>query len=199
MESKSDKNNWLGIAGLLVAIITLVFGDNLYQQLTGNSFFSDNSNIPPTEIIFSIPATNIPYIPTETPTYSPVNFLSSINAKIVSVKFFETSKDVLPLSERVYSTSFKQETTRFINWQLELELPPLGRRVDYVIHAIYYKSDGSIFWEQDSKLYILADWDNPILTKGAGSDNADVWTRDTYTVVLYIDNVEIARGTFAIE
>lgn len=55
---KSDKrsrSDLLGIAGIIIAIISLIFGDNQYGQLTGKSLFSKKT---PTSSIISIPPTS---------------------------------------------------------------------------------------------------------------------------------------------
>jgi hypothetical protein len=72
------KTDAVGIIGLLLAIFTLVFGDNIYQQINGRSIFSTQ---PPQSVDIPI-NTNVPteskpvYIP-ETPTVSTNNNSSS--------------------------------------------------------------------------------------------------------------------------
>jgi hypothetical protein len=48
----------------------------------------------------------------------------------------------------MYAQCFAGDTSSYINWILDLELPVPGRRVDFQITAVYYFSNSASEWEE---------------------------------------------------
>lgn len=170
----------------------------LTQEATLTSIPTFTDTPRPTNFpIAQSPTFSVPLGPTLQPITS--GFLSSINAKVANLRFFESGKDVIPQDQRIYRDYFDQATTRYVCWELNLRFLHPGQRYDFIIHAIYYRSDGYIFAEQDLDAYVLPAWTDSYHAIGRGWENAGEWEKDTYTVVLYIDNTEIARASFTIQ
>src|SRR5688500_16523348 len=75
------------------------------------------------------------------------------NPQVKGLRFYESSYvecrcDELPPDQRVYDQRFARETTRYINWKLNLEHPAPGRRVDFQITAVYYRANSANEWEE---------------------------------------------------
>ncbi|MEM4203972.1 MAG: hypothetical protein QXS54_07885 [Candidatus Methanomethylicaceae archaeon] len=67
-----DKKEIVAIAGFFVAVLTLLFGDNIYQQVTGRSFYASR-DAPKLEPTFTV-AVNQPttiFAPIATPIFTP--------------------------------------------------------------------------------------------------------------------------------
>jgi hypothetical protein len=180
----------------------LLFGMFLFVALSCNAL---SSSLPT-----SIPSTGTPkpsQIPTDTPaptstpvpTTSSLNFVASIGSNVQDVRFFESGLDAIALDQRGYATSFDTETARYINWELQLTYPAPGQRIDFIIHAICYKSDETMLYEQDLSSYVEADWTSSYHSLGRGSKDAGLWKQGTYTMVLSINQLEIARASFQVE
>ena len=122
-----------------------------------------------------------------------------IHASSIVIKFYGSGTGILPAGQRVYTNRFSQKTARYIMWELNLVYPKPGRRIDFVIHDAYYKSNGDILGQDNMNTYVLADWGSSQHMSGKGWDSMGNWPKGTYTVVLSVDNVEIGRSYFTVE
>lgn len=203
--NRNNKSNLVGFLGLVIAIITLLFGDNLYERLTGRPLSLPKLSDTPTEFTSPSFDPNNEQTPTGIPAtevfdLEPDNFIPAIKARMLTLKFFESGYDVPPYEQRTYYSKFDQETTRFVNWELFLYVKLPEERIDFSIHSIYYDSTGSILREDDTESYFLPEWDGIVRVRnGWGWEEAGKWLKDTYTVVLYTSDIEIARASFTIE
>ena len=127
----------------------------------------------------------------------PLTKLTSIT--VAEIKFFESGKNLPDIEQRLYDTRFSQETTRFIAWELHLKYPPAVRPINFVIHAVYYRSNGEIKSQQDRTVHVLAGWDNSFHAAGWGSSDVGTWEKDTYTVVISIDGIEVGEASFIVD
>jgi hypothetical protein len=119
--------------------------------------------------------------------------------KVSGVQFYEGPHDLdLDQSQRVYRYSFDRFTTRSIYWELDLQYPPPGRRIDFQVDAFWHKPDGSEMTRQTISAYVLADWGSTWHSLGFGWVEPGHWTPGTYRVDLYFKNSRIASGTFQI-
>ena len=120
------------------------------------------------------------------------------NAKVVSLRFFESGYDAMPKQERQYTNRFDIQTTRYINWELDLVYPVVSTRIDFNINAVWYRSDGSVFWRQSLASHVLPDWKNSYHNYGRGcktppcNDNRKGW----YKVDLFVGPNRIASGSY---
>lgn len=196
----------LGMVSVICAA-TIGLGLPFSQKLADVIFSSTRTPIPTnTPLLTRTPVPSSTLIPTNTPqltrtpipTMSSLDFVDSIGSYAQDMRFYESDTNGTPYEQRVYSTSFKSETARYIWWELVITHPPTGQRIDFIIHAVYYKPDGSIFYERDMNTYEEPDWTSSYLYSGAGWDQPGNWEKGTYTVVLYVNNIEIARASFQI-
>jgi hypothetical protein len=72
----------------------------------------------------------------------------AFNPQVTGLQFYESGYDGLPRDQRVYAERFASETSRYINWELNLEYPAPGLRVDFQITAVYYFSNSANKWEE---------------------------------------------------
>ena len=132
------------------------------------------------------------------PSYQP-NILEAIGGKNIRLRFYESGRGVLPANQRQYSTRFSKGGARFINWEIGLNLEkPLGYRKDFVVHAAYYRPDGSLLAEQDNPGWIESTWKSWSNYMGWGWENPGNWKPGKYIVVLSISGQTVAREFFEI-
>jgi hypothetical protein len=119
--------------------------------------------------------------------------------KVSAVQFFEGPYDLtLEKSQRVYRYSFDRFTSRAIYWELDLTFPPPGRRIDFPVDAVWYRSDGSEMNRQTIPAFVLPQWGSSWHTLGSGQAEPGHWTPGTYRVDFYFKNMRIASGAFQI-
>ena len=119
--------------------------------------------------------------------------------KVPAVQFYEGPHDLtLEKSQRVYRYSFDRFTARSIYWELDLNFPAPGRRIDFQVDAVWYKSDGSEMARQPIPAYVMPTWGTSWHTLGYGYAEPGHWIPGTYRVDFYCKDVRIASGTFQI-
>jgi hypothetical protein len=179
-----SRRDTIAVIALIISTITLCIGNNLYNQFTGHSIFSGE----------------LPFVKSELPKSTPsLPVFSNLGARVQSLRFFESGKGEGPSDQQVYPTVFYKGTARYINWRLDLEHPAPDRAIDFTIHTVYRRADGSVLAEFDQSTYILDGWTSSYHAAGWGGETPGSWEAGGYTVVLYIDNIEIARAAFVIE
>lgn len=141
-------------------------------------------------------------VKSESSIHDPVskNFgnINVINATVTDLKFF-SGHHSQPLTKRSYKSKFTKQTTDYVSLELNLKFPKTGKRSDYKLRSICYMSDGSIFSDLYSETYVESGWDNSQVAFSFGWSDPGRWASDTYTVVIYYENIEIARKSFEIE
>jgi serine/threonine protein kinase len=179
----------LVLAGLFLAAISCVG----YLVLSGSSMGDEILTT------FGFITPTAPVVVYATPELGePTWYIPAIDAGVNSIQFYESSVDGIPLDERSYSNSFPQSSTRFINWELNLQHPSPTDRIDFTIHAVYYSPDRSIFAEQDLDTYIDPEWTTSTHFHGWGWDEPGNWSTGSYLIALYVDNELIASANFDI-
>ena len=103
----------------------------------------------------------------------------------------------------VYAERFASDTTRYINWELDIEYPAPGRPVEFEITAIWYQNRGASSWEEIyravSTHHVEADWTGSYHSSGYGCDDpVDCWEVGRYRVDLYVDSKLIASEQFEV-
>ena len=133
------------------------------------------------------------------PVANPSTGIPVAGVKVSAVQFYEGPDDlILDKSQRVYRYSFDRFTTRSIYWELALDFPPPGRRIDFQVDAFWYKSDGSEMTRQTIPAHVDPHWASSWHTLSFGYAEPGHWTPGTYRVDLYFKNTRIASGTFQI-
>jgi hypothetical protein len=130
------------------------------------------------------------------------NAYTKLNARVTSLRFFESGYDMLPREERVYAQRFASGTTRCINWELNLEYPAPGRRIDFQITAINLRDNGTPLWEeirrQTMDAHVEATWTRSYHWWGYGWPDPGNWESGSYRVDLYVEGKKIASAPFEI-
>jgi hypothetical protein len=97
-------------------------------------------------------ATPISEPPTATPNANftpPDADIPLLNARVTTLKFYESGNENVPFEQRVYKQSFASETSRYIRWELRLRHPAPGRHIDFSIIAIYSRRNiNTSIWEE---------------------------------------------------
>jgi hypothetical protein len=112
------------------------------------------------------------------------------------------------LTEIVYTFVFRlhcfaSDTTRYINWVLDLEFPARGRPVEFEITAIWYQGNSTSSWEKIFRAvhthHIEGDWTWSSHEWGYGCDDpVGCWEVGSYRVDLYVAGKMIASAPFEI-
>ena len=139
------------------------------------------------------------YVPKVDPAKG-TRFIDYINAKVTEVRFFEGSYNTPDRGERSYQTSFSRTTTRYINWELNLQFPTPGVRKDFGIESIWFNPYGKEIHRGTWNTYILENWISSWHNHGYGWREASSsgWVAGTYRVDLYVNSVKIASENFNI-
>jgi hypothetical protein len=118
---------------------------------------------------------------------------SPFNPQVTALRFFESGNEDLPLEQRVYAERFARETTRYINWELNLEHPAPGRRVDFKITAVYLRDTGAgsseEFFRQTLDASVEADWTYSFWYWRYGFDDPGNWATGLYRVDIYFEGL----------
>jgi len=117
---------------------------------------------------------------------------------VAAVNFFESGADTPAYKDRTYRTRFIQSLTRYINWEVNFKLEPLGKRLDYKIQAVWRKPDGSVLTKQKKDAYIEGDWTAPYTSWGYGSKAGGSYEPGNYEVEFFVQGRKIASGQFEV-
>jgi hypothetical protein len=125
--------------------------------------------------------------------------LRRLGASVVSLKFFstETSKGAaMPM--RTYTKDFIRADTHYIWWELQLDAKAKrDKPVRLFLKAIWQRPDGTEF-KQSQDVTITPDLEHPCLAAGWGYTKSGGWQPGTYRVVIQIDEIKVASGTFEV-
>jgi hypothetical protein len=129
--------------------------------------------------------------------------IPSLKARVTELLLFESAYDPPPADQRVYAQRFASDTSRYINWELNLEHPAPGRPIDFVITAIWYQDNGTSSWEeifrQTLDTSIEGEWASSYHNLGYGCDDpVNCWEVGSYRVDLYVAGKMIASAPFQI-
>ena len=118
---------------------------------------------------------------------------------VADIKFYESERPGMLPDSRVYENKFYKDTTRYIAYEVDLHYPVSRQRIDFTVHTVYLKPDGSLFQEWDCQYSIGPDQTQSFLSGGSGWSEPGAWERGQYSAVFYINNYEIGRESFTIE
>ena len=89
-------------------------------------------------------------------------------------------------------------STRYIYWELGLIHPAPEERLTFVIGAVFYRGDGSIFKGQTGSFTVDANAVASTHVKGTGFDAPGNWAIGSYRVDLTVDGVLVASEAFQV-
>jgi hypothetical protein len=129
--------------------------------------------------------------------------IPSLNARVVSLRFYESDTHGLPREQQAYAQRFASDTTRYINWVLDLEHPSPGRRINYKITAIYLRDNGTPLWEEiwrqtTKNSHVEVDWTWSYQEWSYGFGDPGNWEIGNYRVDIYVEGKKIASAPFEI-
>jgi hypothetical protein len=122
----------------------------------------------------------------------------SLSADVSELNFYESGQDGIPYDQREYKTRFSKSATRCINWELNLEFPDPGRRIDFEITAVWYNPDGSVLNRQQKPSRIETGWTDSQHYIGWGWREPGNWDPGIYRIELFIEGQKVAGGSFEI-
>ncbi len=117
---------------------------------------------------------------------------------VKKVLFFESGWETPAYGKRDYRTHFIESLTRYLNWEIDLEMPAPGKRIDYEIEVVWRRADGSIEATQKKKTFIEADWTTPWTSWGYGRRSPGAWKPGAYTVEFRVGGQMLASGSFTV-
>ena len=134
---------------------------------------------------------------------SPVPDLQTKQApalEFVSLKFFESGTGYPRKEQRRYSTSFPQSTARFVNFEFNVRnLLYRQRNQTHDMWVGIYNPNGGLLWQDQHDWDIEADCEHTWHTWGWGNaEPGRHWAGGKYRVVILMDGVEFAEGSFTI-
>jgi hypothetical protein len=126
-----------------------------------------------------------------------------LNPQVTALRFYESGYGDLPPDQRVYAQRFASDTSRYINWALDLEHPAPGRPVDLKITAIYLRDNGTGSWEEFWRgtwdTSVEGDWTESSHWGGYGFDDPGNWPIGSYRVDIYFEGLNIDGQLIASE
>jgi serine/threonine protein kinase len=163
----------------------------------------NETSTPGPTIVPSRSPTPIPTIaPPRTPTPRVESeatwYISSLQADVAALRFFEGGTEQTPRDEREYSHRFARSETRYIYYELNIEYPEHKQPIDFEVEIVYYGPDGTAFSEFAANHRIEADWTSSWHSKGWGWDDPGQWPAGAYRAALYVEGELIAADTFEI-
>jgi|GEM_PF-6802569 len=124
--------------------------------------------------------------------------IPSLVADVKSLRFFEKGGDFLPVDQRVYRQQFSSSETRYIAWEIYLAYPKQERRNDFVVEAVWYRSDGSEYARMTQNCYQPKGWAGSLHESGWGSETKGTWAPGRYRCDLFIEGQKIASGSIEV-
>ena len=129
---------------------------------------------------------------------SAVNYISGLNAKASGLRFFETGKSGTQKKDRIYTYQFLNSDVRFICWELRLDHPASGRRIDFAINDIWHGPDGELIKNRTRKYSMTPGWIGSYYSGGHGKAFRWPWKCGEYHVDIFIEGQKVASGSFMI-
>ncbi|MCL5005921.1 MAG: hypothetical protein M1404_05250 [Acidobacteria bacterium] len=119
------------------------------------------------------------------------------HARVNRVRFFGSGYDAAPIGHRFYAASFPRQTSKYINWELDLTFPRVNRNYKFPIQTEWIGPRGNVFWRQTAWASVSAGWASMWESSGWGCRNPPcAFERGRYHVNLYVRGAKVASGTF---
>ncbi|MDR4504242.1 MAG: tetratricopeptide repeat protein [Candidatus Scalindua sp.] len=125
-------------------------------------------------------------------------FISSLNAKVTGLRFFEGDVKGQPYGQRKYSTVFSKSATRYIYWEMTLAFPKSNRKSYFTIVSKFYNPHGNVMTRLKLQSNIEPGWTSSYHYHGYGWKTPGNWEIGTYRVDIFVDNQNVTSGTFTI-
>jgi hypothetical protein len=119
--------------------------------------------------------------------------------KVESLQFFEGGVQSPAKENRVYETIFSKESSRFINWEIELTYPTAQKRKHIKVEYEYFMEDGSSLGKDHISGYLEKGWNCSWIAKGKGSPEPGIWETGKYRVEISVDGKFTIDGLFEVQ
>lgn len=127
-------------------------------------------------------------------------YIQILNAKVTQIKFFEGGYEAPPQAQRYYKKSFSRTGTRYACFEMHLEHPMPGRRIDFTVETVWFNPSGGEIFRGNLNSYIQPDWTSSYHWYGYGWRDAasSGWIPGEYRVDFYANGAKIASEKFTI-
>ena len=122
-------------------------------------------------------------------------FMNSV--KVRKLRFFKSGADIPHYKDRSYKTSFPENQSRYVCYELYFEFPRAKRRINFDITAIWYDSEGKEFARQINHAFVKSGWSRSYHAQGWGAESRENLEPGYYTVELILGG-ESVTGIFYI-
>ena len=129
----------------------------------------------------------------------PPSIIASLKARVTEINFFESGSDLPSKEKRIYNTTFRKSTTRYIWCEYNLHHFPPAQRLDYQIYMSWHAATNHKvpFNTFQSSFYILPEWGEAShFANGYGAEQVGSWQEGTYLVVIFIAGENAGHGAF---
>jgi murein DD-endopeptidase MepM/ murein hydrolase activator NlpD len=120
-----------------------------------------------------------------------------VGKRLTEAGTFESDAGTPPMEQREYRKVFRDDTTRYVNWEARFKIPALGKRTEFDLEAIWLKDNG-VYHRHTTKGRIEADWTRPAITSGYGSRTPGTWKPGRYAIEFFLDGERIGRAEYEI-
>lgn len=124
--------------------------------------------------------------------------IPALGARVTAVKLYEEGVDTVPPSRRAYGTRWPRSSLRALWWDLFLEFPDPGRRIDFRIDAVYTAADGRVVTRHSLDAFIEAGWITSQHTSGWGWASPGGWAPGKYRVELSVSGRRVGAAEFEV-
>lgn len=114
----------------------------------------------------------------------------------VELAFFEASYDVPHPGDRVYRASFHRDSTRYVYYSLRLAWQQQDTAVPFALRKTYIAPDGEAVCDTTIRSQVDPDVASDTWYGGCRPERG--WGPGRYSVILAVDETEIAHGQFEI-
>lgn len=94
---------------------------------------------------------------------------------------------------------FEQLVTRFVNFELTLQMPALPKDTQFEVIEVWFRPSGEVMARTATTYTATKGTSNTIyLTSGRGNDEMGKWRPGTYRLDIYVEGDKIVSGQFEI-
>lgn len=129
----------------------------------------------------------------------PPGIIASLKARVAEINFFESDGDPPAKDQRIYSTTFRKSSARYIWCEFNLHHFPPAQRLDYQVYFSWHATANPKvpFNTFQSSFYILPEWgETSHFASGYGANQAGSWQEGNYFVIIFIAGERAGHGVF---
>jgi hypothetical protein len=126
---------------------------------------------------------------------SPVTLLVSPQ-EVTALQFYEAGFNNPPKEQRLYTTTFYQNSVRYIYWELTLQTPRQESDLPLNITAVWTGPNGNTeVARQDYAITAPANSDSWWVSFGWGNQNGNAFQPGVYEIAFFVEGRQIANGS----